>query len=354
MIEAILSAVPSLFPILGVLVLGAVPLAVLLARRRGRPVGPAVLLALALAVEVAATVSPTGAGGVGAAGCAVGGGAWTPAVGQQGLMNVALYVPLAFFGVLVLRRPLTVLAGGALLSALTETGQALLPTGRSCDVADLADNVLGTVLGVALACGLQLLRRRTPVTRWRSDLPGAAVLGIGGLGAVLAVFWLTVPLHRDVPGFARMAEPNRQVETGQQTADRLFGPGTLVRLSTIATDAGRSRMEVETDRGGFRLDWPSGRLLAMTAAGGEPAAGDAAGGDVAGAGALTEDQLLGVGGEFVAAWYPEARLTAAEPTGPGGAGRLLDYRRDGGPAPLRVVITVSGSGRILSVSAAPL
>ena len=75
--------------------------------------------------------------------------------------NVALFVPVTYFATIVTRRPLVVLAGGALLSAVIEAVQALAPAiGRSCDAGDWAMNTAGAVIGVLLAwCTIRLVLR---------------------------------------------------------------------------------------------------------------------------------------------------------------------------------------------------
>ena len=78
----------------------------------------------------------------------------------QGLLNVLLFVPAAGMLTLASGRPSDGIAAGVGLSATVEAVQALVPPlGRSCQLHDLIANSLGTVCGVGLAAGLQLITR---------------------------------------------------------------------------------------------------------------------------------------------------------------------------------------------------
>ncbi|MFD0562819.1 VanZ family protein [Kitasatospora saccharophila] len=219
MIEAILHAVPDLFPVFAALGLLFGAAAYWQARRREWPPVVAVLLGLSLAGELAATLTPTGSSS-GSANCTIGSGVWVTVTGTQGLMNVALYVPLAFFGVLALRRPLTVLASCVVLSAATELCQTLLGTGRACDSADFLDNALGALIGtVAGVLGAWLLRRKLSTVR-RDGLHFLTTAG-SGLAAVAVVVWLYVPLYRDETGFSGRPGPDDSSQrAGRDRRDR--------------------------------------------------------------------------------------------------------------------------------------
>ncbi|WIB72556.1 VanZ family protein [Curtobacterium sp. MCBD17_026] len=77
------------------------------------------------------------------------------------LANIGMMVPLAFFGTLVTRRPVFVLAASSILSALIEITQALLPAlGRACDTEDWFTNTIGASIGMLLALAVIILDRR--------------------------------------------------------------------------------------------------------------------------------------------------------------------------------------------------
>ncbi len=345
MIEASFSAAPALLPVFAVLGLMFSAATAWWARRKGVTVLPAVLWGLSLAGELAVTLTPTAAGYSGRPSCTIGPGMWVDATAQQGLMNVALYVPLTFFGVLLSRRPATVLAGCVVLSGVTEVVQTLLGTGRACDGADFVDNAAGALLGAALAVGWLLVRRRG-LPRARRDLVHGLVLGVVGLAGVGLVVHFGVRTYRDAPGFA--AAPSDDIVTAQRVAEGLFGPRTLVTTTTTTADPGLPQqiMDVTTDRGDFRIEQPSGRLLAATAT--APPAADSP--------ALTPEQVVAAGTAFADTWFADriAGLTpTVTPAGPNGSSRTLSYRRDGeasGRPPVHVDLTVAADGRILTVT----
>ncbi|MFJ8439241.1 VanZ family protein [Kitasatospora griseola] len=347
MIEASLSAAPALFPAFAVLglILGFVSLR--LARRRQWPPVAAVLLGLSLAGEIAATLTPTASGSWGSARCSIGSGVWDTAVTQQGLMNLAMYVPVAFFGVLTLRRPLTVLAGCGVLSAVTETCQTLLGTGRSCDAADLVDNVLGALVGTVVAVGWLWLRRQKSLSGRRDALHSLGTAGTG-FAAVAVVVWLYVPLHDDPAGWgAGGAGPSTgDYEAAQRIATQLFGPGTWVESFGLATDPKASPQPVftvVTDRGRFQAEWPAGRLLVSASTGRQVEAEP-----------VTQDQILKAGADFAATWFSDLTPTASPTLTPTDGAYLLSYRRhnsDNVLMPMRLDITVAASGRVTASSA---
>ncbi|MFF7455965.1 VanZ family protein [Kitasatospora sp. NPDC008115] len=347
MIEAILSSAPALFPVFAALGLVLGSLALWQARPRQWPVVAAVLWGLSLAGEVAATLTPTSSGSSGKPTCSIGTGVWETAATPQGLMNIALYVPLAFFATLVLRRPLTVLAACAVLSAVTEVGQTMLGTGRSCDAADLVDNGAGALIGTVAAVVWLWLRRHKPLFGRRDVLHGLATTGTG-LAAVTAAIWLFVPLHHDAAGFNAHAAAE-DTETPQRIAAQLFGPGTLLQTTHVATipeEPSQSILDATTDRGRFRIEWPAGRLLLSASANSQIDPGP-----------LTRDQVLKVGTDFATTWFLDltrALTPTLTSTDTAGGAYLLTYRRynaDNVLMPMRVDITVSTSGRVMASSA---
>jgi VanZ family protein len=140
--------------------LGCVALGYLARGRHGsgeRIMGSLALLSL-LAV-LALTLVPSG-NSPGDVGCTV--QVSYPTFGRVELAaNVALYFPLAFFLTLAARRPVLALAAGSVLSAGSETVQAIVPAlGRACDTNDWLMNTLGAAAGVLLALGTAALADR--------------------------------------------------------------------------------------------------------------------------------------------------------------------------------------------------
>ncbi|MGA5823115.1 hypothetical protein ACPC54_35290 [Kitasatospora sp. NPDC094028] len=135
--------------------------------------------------------------------------------------------------------------------------------------------------------------------------------------------------------------------TAQRVAEGLFG--AQARVSTTETDLTQPQlmMDVTTDRGSFRIEQPSGRLLALTEVAAEAAAGPA----------LAPEQVVAAGTAFARTWFAD-RITGVTPVvtpaGPNGGGRTLSYRRPAGPAgesAVRVDVTVSAAGRVLAADA---
>jgi nitrate/nitrite transporter NarK len=90
------------------------------------------------------------------------------------LANVALFVPVGFFGFAVFRSMLKALGFGALLSAGIETVQAMGE--RSGDLNDLVSNTVGGGLG-ALAAFVVIHLLRSPRQRVEGRLAGRPRLG---------------------------------------------------------------------------------------------------------------------------------------------------------------------------------
>ncbi|WP_328524882.1 VanZ family protein [Kribbella sp. NBC_00359] len=140
----------------------ALPIAVSSLRRPGDliPRLAAFCLPVALALVLAATLSPTAhrLGQVGQCGAhltTTGG-----LTSLQGLLNVLLFVPAAGMLTLAGGRPGDGIAAGIGMSAAVEAIQALVPQlGRSCQLHDLIANSLGAFCGVGLAAGLRTLTR---------------------------------------------------------------------------------------------------------------------------------------------------------------------------------------------------
>ncbi|GAA4860849.1 VanZ family protein [Kitasatospora terrestris] len=346
MIEAIFSSAPALLPVFAVLGLAFGTAALRQARARQWPQAAAVLWGLSLAGEVAATLTPTTTGSSGRT-CSIGSGVWATATTQQGLMNIALFVPLAFSATLVLRRPLTVLAACTVLSAVTELCQTLLGTGRSCDGADFVDNALGALIGTVAAVVWLWLRRRKVLFGLRDGFHGLTTAGVG-LVAVTTVVLLYVPLHHDAAGFGSNSSAD-ETEMPQRIASRLFGPDTLLqttRLTATPDNPPQQVLEAVTDRGQFRIEWPTGRLLISASANSQIDPGP-----------LTRDQVLKVGTDFAATWFSEltqAVTPTLTSTDSAGGAYMLTYRRynaDNVLMPMRLDITVSTSGRVMASSA---
>lgn len=90
-------------------------------------------------------------------------------LGTEGLLNVVLFVPAAFFAVLVWRAPMRTVAVAALGSLVIEAVQPMIGVGVN-DVTDLTTNVAGAMVGATAAAVAMLIfdtvkQRRLPVAR---------------------------------------------------------------------------------------------------------------------------------------------------------------------------------------------
>jgi len=140
----------------------ALPIAISSLRRPGDLVPRLAVFCLpgALALVLAATLSPTAhqLGQIGQCGTYLTTTGGLTSI--QGLLNVLLFVPAAGMLTQASGRPADGIAAGIGMSAAVEAIQALIPQlGRSCQLHDLIANTLGAFAGVGLAAGLQLLTR---------------------------------------------------------------------------------------------------------------------------------------------------------------------------------------------------
>jgi len=97
----------------------------------------------------------------------------------QGLWNLAMTVPVGFLALMAVRRPLPALVGVVVLPLGIEFTQATVDgLGRVCDSSDAEMNILGGLVGWAVAA-IVLTARRTVV--WRAGLKGALIASLAFL-----------------------------------------------------------------------------------------------------------------------------------------------------------------------------
>ncbi|WP_424534398.1 VanZ family protein [Sphaerisporangium viridialbum] len=150
--------------ILVALVIASIPASRWLARRTGAGRGVSFIFFLGGAGVLAATL-PYRINYYGFLFCEVHGlfgmaNLWDP----QNYLNTALYVPPAFFGYLVFRRPVVLALGLAAGSAVIEALQMF--SDRVCSTTDFTFNVIGSVVGIAAA---RILTTALQKLRYRSD-----------------------------------------------------------------------------------------------------------------------------------------------------------------------------------------
>jgi hypothetical protein len=145
--------------------------------------------------------------------CTVSKDVWEPFGTAQGWMNVALFLPIGFFGVRAARRPMPPLLLSVLLACGIETIQAVLPViGRYCDTRDLTTNVAGGAVGVGLGV-LSLRVAGSRLSPWPTRRRWLPVATRAGFAAVACLLTTAVDVR-----VVDHAEPNRQASAEQRAA----------------------------------------------------------------------------------------------------------------------------------------
>lgn len=350
MIEASIGAVPGLLLSFGILalILG-VPTAVV-ARMRRKAVLVRVLCAASVAGIVTVTLLPTEGGPVGQKAICDASAPWPQLLqSSSAWLNVALFVPVAFFAVLVFRRPLTVAVGAGVASGAVEFVQAVSSIGRSCSTTDLVANTTGALLG-SLAAMAWLRGAERGTWQLRKDIYwGAALASVGCLT-------LTVMFQSQVTSYTPVSErPGLDAEQQQlidaddwisEAATDVFGDQVQVEQTAIEKRAGHRVVTAITDQGEISGWWPEKKLeqAAFTDNKAEP-------------GPLGKEQATVIGARFAEKWFSEEVRGAKRTVRVSGTGDtavyMISYRRysKGLMMPLRLNVTVTSAGRILNFTA---
>ncbi|GAA2153002.1 hypothetical protein GCM10009760_50320 [Kitasatospora kazusensis] len=343
MIRAILRAHSGLIPagLLAALLLGSA--AWWLASRRGHARLSAVLFGVSLAAELTATFYPVAPGSATSPVCSYSKDVLGAFADQQGLMNLALYLPTALFGTLLAGRSLLVLAGCWLLSATTETAQALLPEiGRACDSQDVVTNAAGALLGVGLATAWRGLRGSLAAPSPREVFWSSMPLSAGAVALFFVQLSTVSPQWAD-GGLTTLGASQKRA-LAVKDAHLVFGPeAEIVNVQDEAALGQTPELLIVTTRTGqLDIEWPSGQLYGSgaTAPGLPPAGG-------------SDAEARTAADSFARQWY--AQSLAASTTeqvrkvDPTKGRRTVEYRRyrsDGLLEPLRLDIEVDPGGRI--------
>lgn len=319
----------------------------------GRPYACAALAAT-LSIEVAVTLF-LGTGGSNARNCVINHSVFEPFRTQQGLLNLAMFVPIGYFGYLAFRAVVPVIAGAAGLSLLTEIAQAVVPgVGRGCDTSDFQMNSLGGIAGVVIAWGLVKFPRANlfPPT-WRRT----TALGSAGTLVVAAVIGglLITPVHLDSTSlqFATRDEE----KAAQDALNRAFGNHYKVKGVQVQeaweNSPGSLLIELQDDMGNATLSWPDARELTASFENSDKIT--KASFPVQG---VTKKPVNKEDAKTIAETYAQRYFPAAirgstnfvDPVGPKGElGWMVSWRRknaDGVLMPLRLDVQVNTAGRI--------
>lgn len=357
MIKASIGAVPGLLAAFLVLAALFIVPVWYVARIRCRPVMVRALFAASVAGIVSVTLLP-GNGSTGQGVVCDTGSPFTQltqsSASTSALLNVALFVPAPFFGVLVFRRPATVAAIAALTSGVVELLQAESDSGRACSVTDFSANTIGALLGALFGVlALWFWRRRDRLQqspRVGQDLAwGSGVAAVGFL-ALAGIF------HGSVSGYNASAidEQHRAIVRASAGADEwiagaavdVFGKQVQIGQTQDVKDGGRWHLKVLTDRGEITGWWPDRKLERGVAYDNK-----------AEPGTMDGQQAEAVSTRFTQRWFSQDVTGSRETSRKIGDARghfyQFTYRRyvDGVMMPMRLDVTISAAGRIMGFTA---
>ncbi|MFF6888711.1 VanZ family protein [Streptomyces sp. NPDC012421] len=200
------------------LLLGAV--AWLLARRLGSPYG---VWVAGIAATVTGVLSVTFMGSGPATGqCVINHDVTEPFRTTQGLWNLAMTVPLGFFALMATRRPLPVLVGVVAFPLTIEVVQAEVDgLGRVCDSADAQMNILGGMIGLAVAAAVLVLLKHGTV-KWKGAAKASLFVS---LGLVLLGSGVAYPsmAFTNIDGTGLSLAGDEQRQAVEQVVEEAFG-----------------------------------------------------------------------------------------------------------------------------------
>ncbi|MEU9847284.1 VanZ family protein [Streptomyces sp. NPDC047985] len=272
---------------------------------------------------------------------------------EQGLLNLAMFVPIGFFGVLAVRRVLPVFLGGALLSVVTELCQALAPwVGRSCDSSDVQMNVLGAGLGT-LTAWASVRATRGEILPARATLkPTAIIFGAGFLAcAVVWKLWIT-PLALDSTSL-QIAGGDEKAQARQVLATAFDDHFDIANVQLQSGQNGASDILLITLETGFaELSWPDKEQLTVSLeSSSRPGPGSF---PVTGASSAPKnaDDALRIAKKYVAERFPWGLEDSHVKTFPVGDkaefGWMISWRSriDGVLMPMRLDVQINRAGRV--------
>ncbi|MFD7922143.1 VanZ family protein [Streptomyces sp. NPDC059740] len=215
---------------------------------------------------VAVTLAMPG-GGIQRSECVLNRNIFEPLMTSEGLLNLAMYVPLGLAGFAATRAVVPTLVTCACLSLVTEVSQALLPwVGRNCDSGDFFMNSAGGALGIALGClYLRLIHARVEPRRlWKPALGVGAVIfavagGTAAFGLTLTVVDATSVREGDSEERSAAEHAIQQAFDGHYTVSRVqFSP------SLAGSGKGFLDFTLNGGAGSAELTWPDKRTLTVS------------------------------------------------------------------------------------------
>lgn len=221
-------------------------------------------LAAAVAAELSVTVffpSPGHTSGQ----CVLNRNYTEPFATEQGLLNLAMFVPIGLLGVLAVRRVLPAFLGASLLSVATELCQALAPwVGRACDSSDVVMNVLGAGIGT-LAAWAYLGATGKELLAWRSGLKPISIAAGASFIACVVVWkaWIT-PLALDSTSL-QIADRDEK-HAVRQVLSAAFGDHFSIANVQLqsGTNGSPDVLMVALESGFAELSWPDKEQLTVS------------------------------------------------------------------------------------------
>ncbi|MFI2240006.1 VanZ family protein [Streptomyces chrestomyceticus] len=206
---------------------------------------------------------PAGSGGTGM--CIINRNFTEPLGTEQGLLNVLLFLPIGFFGLLAFRALLPVLVGSLLLTIATELLQTLVPgVSRGCDSSDVQMNALGGIAGALVAWAVLHLTRHKKI-KPAAYAGHAAVGGAIGLGCA-AVVWMAWITPTAIDATSLQMTGSKEQTAADKIIHQAFGDHysiANVQLQSGTQDIPDSLL-IALDRGSAQVSWPDTSQLNVT------------------------------------------------------------------------------------------
>jgi hypothetical protein len=184
---------------------------------------------------------------------------------DQGLLNLALFVPVGFFALLAIRAVAPTIALAVLLPLATELIQCLVPAvGRLCDTSDVEMNALGGLAG-AVAASLLLRLARSPLPGLEAGMRRTVQLAAGVL-VVTAVLWTTVITEIPVDATSLQLAGGDEKAAADKALHEAFGdryPIVNVQVQP-GTNGAPTQLLIALKSGFATLTWPDTRQLVVS------------------------------------------------------------------------------------------
>jgi hypothetical protein len=115
-------------------------------------------------------------------------------LGAEGVLNVALFVPVALFAVLIWQTPILTVIVAAMGSMVIELLQPMLGVGVN-DLTDLAANAAGAIIGATAAAMLLLIADSLRARRWFAARTVRVIVAVVIVAAMVSGIGRLLALH---------------------------------------------------------------------------------------------------------------------------------------------------------------